>query len=254
MNKALPLCLTFTFFAALAQAKTPSKPADFSGNWVLDTSKTKNLPEGLEAYSIVVNQDAQQLKVQALLQGNLRPREGPRGTYPGGTQGPVLPGSHPGRGVGGMGLPGAGMGLPGGGMGVPIGGGMPGGGGDQSRAENRSQATIAAFTFYPRNATYNLDGSESSAQLGDPSHNDATLKADWAKNGEVLKLSLVGTGNSVLKGSKIQMKDQWKLSKDGQLLMVERAVRSPGGSVTLHLVFRKQDAGSKNSAGQAHTN
>jgi len=104
-----------------------------------------------------------------------------------------------------------------------MGGGNPGGGGGRPRGEGRSQGSVAAFLLYPRSAVYKLDGSESAAQLGDPMQTDASTKAEWASGGEVLKLSLVGKGDSDRKGGEIQVKDQWKLAKD------ER--NSPGSSL-----------------------
>ena len=132
-----------------------------------------------------------------------------------------------------------------------MGGGLPGGGGGRPRGGGRSQGSVAAFMLYPRSAVYKLDGSESAAQLGDPMQTDATSKAEWASGGEVLKLSLVGKGDSDRKDGEIQVKDQWKLSKDGRFLMVDRAVHSGRGSTTVHLAFRKQDAGSAGGAAQS---
>ena len=67
------------------------------------------------------------------------------------------------------------------------------------------------------------------------------------------RLSLVGTGDSDRKGGEIQVKDQWKLAKDGQFLMVDRAVHSGHGSSTVHLAFRKQDARPASSAALSPT-
>ena len=146
-----------------------------------------------------------------------------------------------------------GIGMPGsGGMGGPMGGGMPSGG--TPRAESQSAGQIAAFTIYPESAVYKLDGSESTAQLGRQMQSDATLKADWAKSGKVLKLSVVENGDSGQRGGKTQVKDQWKLSKDAQFLMVDRNVHSLDGSGTVHLVFRKQAADSTNGAAQDQPN
>lgn len=253
MKKILLCCLTLAFCSTLMQAKTPPKPANFSGNWVLDTSQTKKLPSGLEGYSMVVSQDEQQLKVQTSLQGDLRPRDDSNGQYPDGGQGTGRSGGYPGRRGGGMGLPGRiGVGWPGGGMGGPMGGGMPGGrmpggGGGRPRGQGRSQTGAAAFMLYPRAAVYKLDGTASTAQLGGPSRADATLRADWAKGGKLLKLSLLGNGGS----GDVRVKDQWKFSKDGPYLMVDRNVHSSRGSGSVHLVFRRQAVDSTNAANES---
>lgn len=139
---------------------------------------------------------------------------------------------------------GGGMGMPGG-----IGMGMPGGGGGRPRNEGpSSQGYVAAYKLYPQSAVYKLDGSESTVQLGGPEQTNAISKAQQEKNGEVLKLSLVGNGDSGQGIGKIQLKEQWKLSEDGKYLKVDRTIKSPEGSGTVHLVFSKSEADSTNGA------
>lgn len=277
MKRILVAALGLALCSTLSQAKDKSKAAggasttDFSGNWVLNTGESKNLPSGLDAYNMSVTQDSQQLKVETTLKGDLRPIDVPdsgagsgggpgSGTGTGGTY-PGSPGRYPG-GVG-MGMPGrggmgGGMGMPGGGSRGPMGEGMPGdgmpggggGGGGRSRAQNRSQAEIAALRLYPPTATYKLDGSQSTATLGGPDASDATLKAEWNKDRTALKLSASGSEEAGQRSEQVQVKDQWKLSQDGQSLMVDRSVRSPEGSGTIHLVFRKQAADSSGTQQQ----
>ena len=138
----------------------------------------------------------------------------------------------------GGGMGGIGIGVPGVGM------GMPRGGAGRPRSEGPLQGNVAAYKLYPPSAVYKLDGSESTVQLGDPEQSSATSKAEREKNGEVLKLSLVGNGDSGQGGSKIQVKEQWKLSEDGKSLKVDRSIKSPEGSGTVHLVFSKREADS----------
>jgi hypothetical protein len=230
----------------LVQAKETSKPPNFSGNWVLNFGQTKNPPDGLQGYNLVVNQDGQQLKVETTLQGDLQsvPNTPNSGGYPGGS----------GR-RGGMGV---GLGVPGGvviGMGIPVGLGMPGvgmgiprGGGGRSRSAGASQGNVAAYKIYPENVAYKLDSSEGTAQLRDRDQTNATSKAERAKDGEVLKLSLVGNGDSGNKGNKVQITEQWKLSEDRKSLKVDRTVKSPEGSGTVHLVFLKRESDTTSTA------
>ena len=243
MKKILLVLLTLAFCSTIVQAKQPSKPTNFSGNWVLSFGETKNPPAGLQRYSMVVNQDEQQLKVDTSLQGDLQatPNTPNSGGYPGGSSG----GSGRRGGMGG-GMGGIGIGIPGVGM------GMPRGGGGRPRTEGpSSQGSVAAYKLYPQSAVYKLDGSESTAQLGDPEQTNATSKAEREKNGEVLKLSLVGNGDSGQGGGKIQVKEQWKLSEDGKSLKVDRSIKSPEGSATVHLVFLKTEAESSSGAAPA---
>jgi hypothetical protein len=248
MKKTLLVFLALGFCSTLARAKDPSNPANFSGNWVLNFSQTRNPPAGLQNYSMVVNQDQQELKVETSLQGDLQPAQADTSGYPGGSSG-GYPGGRGGVGGGmggGMGMPGrGGIGMPGGGMGGSRGGGgMPGGGNGGYGGEGRG--SIAAYKLYPQSVVYKLDGSASTAQLGDQS--DATSKAEVEKGGEVLKLSLVGSESSGQKGSKIQVKEEWRLSQDGRSLRVDRSVKSPEGSGTVHLVFSKREVDSSRSA------
>ena len=243
MKKILLVLLTLAFCSTIVQAKEPLKPTNFSGNWVLNFGQTKNPPAGLQQYSMVVNQDEQQLKVDTSLEGDLQatPNTPNSGGYPGGSSG----GSGRRGGMGG-GMGGIGIGIPGVGM------GMPRGGGGRPRTEGpSSQGSVAAYKLYPQSAVYKLDGSESTAQLGDPEQTNATSKAEREKSGEVLKLSLVGNGDSGQGGRKIQVKEQWKLSEDGKSLKVDRSIKSPEGSATVHLVFLKTEADSSSGAAPA---
>ena len=109
MKKTLPLCLALAFCSTLIQAKNPSQSVDFSGNWVLDFSQTKNPPPGLQGYSIAVIRDGQQLKVQTSLEGELQPSRALSGSYPGSGGSPGgSPNGRRGRRGGGMGMPGGG--------------------------------------------------------------------------------------------------------------------------------------------------
>jgi len=252
MRKAWPVFCAIVLGSTMLQAKDASKAANFSGEWVLDFGQTKNPPAGLEAYSMVVNQDQQQLKVETSLKGDLQAsQDASNSGYPGGSRG----GRRGGGMGGGIGMPGGGMGMPRGGIGMPgSGGGIPndsgmpggssggggGGGGNGSPRPSSSRGGVAAYKLYPSSAVYKLDGSESTAQLGDSDQTSATTKTEWAKNGEELKLSLAGDENPQGKGGKVQIKEQWKLSADGHSLMLERSVKAPEGSGTVHLVFSKQ--------------
>lgn len=256
LKNTLLLGAAFCFSVALMQAKALPRRANFSGEWMLDTHQTKNLPKGLKSYRMLVRQNGQQLKVKTSLKGDLRPVGVLAEPYPGsglpGSGSPVgYPGSSRGRMGGGMGRAG-GMGMPGGGMAHPMGERIPtisGGNnrGGESGGESRSQRRADAFLFFPSNATYHLDHGETTARLGGPMHADATAKARWVKNGKVLKLSLEGNQYSGPSGD-IQLEDRWKLSKDGQSLIVDRDFHSIRGSTTLHLVFHKQATASRTSA------
>jgi hypothetical protein len=68
----------------LLVARDSSNAANFSGNWILDLSRTKNLPQGLDRCNMSVNQDQLQLKVETMVEGDLRPaqEECPASAFP----------------------------------------------------------------------------------------------------------------------------------------------------------------------------
>lgn len=241
MKKFLLAVLAVMALAAwitFGRAEETSKPPNFSGNWVLNFGQTKNPPDGLQGYELVVKQDEHQLKVETTLQGGLQrtPNTPDPGGYPGGS------GRRIGMG-GGLGLPG-GIGV---GMGIPVGLGIPRGGGT-SRSGGSSQGNVAAYKLYPENVVYKLDGSDGTAQLRDPEQTNVNSKAERVKDSELLKLSLVGKGDSSQKQSKVQITEQWKLAENGKSLKVDRTVKSPEGSGTVHLVFLKRESDANSAA------
>lgn len=242
MKRILPLFTVTLFCTSVLWAKNPSKTVDFSGRWALDFAQTKNPPPGLQTYNMAVAQDGKQLKVETTLKAERVSEVNSDDRYPGGGNGGGYPGGgYPWRRGGGIGI-GGGMGRVGFPMpGVGGGMGMPGRRGGGPRPAPRPRSTMAAYRLYPQSVVYNLDGTESKANLRDPDSTEVASKANWAKGG-TLKTSLVGNSDSGRKSGKIQVKDKWKLSEDSQVLTVDRTIKSPGGSNTVHLFFHKQAA------------
>jgi hypothetical protein len=232
MNRVALFSLSLVLCCSSLEAKKPAQPANFSGTWVLDFTQSKDLPPTLENYSMVVSQNQQNFEVKTTVKGNLNPRQNAS--------------DEPGQGGPGTGYPGGGYpggGYPGGGPGMHRMGrmGMPGVGFPGGRAGAASQRRVEAeaFTLYPADGVFSMDGSKSSGKLGGKGQTDATLMADWAKKGKMLTLVMAGDENF---GGTVKIKDQWKFSKDGQSLMVDRTVHTSNGSKTLHLVFYKKQA------------
>ncbi len=217
-----------TFIFSLGAFCTAPAQTDFSGTWVLDKEKTRNLPSQLEGYTMVVTQSEQQLTVETKVEGDLRPparesgERSPRGGgFPGGAGGGFPGGS-------------SGGGFPGG----PGGGGFPGGPGGRFPRGGPPSGLLALGMVIP-SATYLLDGKETTAELEGRMPGTATLKAKWAKDRKALELSAVRQvdfqGNSVTFTSK----ETWKLSEDGEVLNLQRTVETPHGTDTVKLTFRK---------------
>lgn len=220
------------------------KPKDLSGTWVLDKTKTSDLPPTLESYTLSVEQTQEQLIVATQLRGEIPRRVMGRG--PGGQGGP-------GGGRGGGGFPGGGAGGPGGGgipggsAGGPGGGGFPGGGGGFSIPKDAVMGM--ALQMGVQQATYQLDGKETVVELeprqggeGQPQQpgGSLVLKASWKKNGKVLELQSTRKINLPDGERSITSKDRWELSEDGQTLTVKRSVEMPMGTQEARLVFSKQ--------------
>ena len=245
------LALSTAMTAGYSFAGGGGTQANFSGKWILDMQKTKDVPSRLQSYKMNVTQTGQQITVESNVEGSFRQTDGQEGQegggYPeGGSQGGRYPGGgsrYPG---GGGGYPGGGR-FPGGGGGFP-GGGFPGGGGGfpggrrgggypggmGSRGEQMRKGM--AFMMVIPNATYNLDGTQSTAEIKRPIPGEATLKAAWKKTGKELDLSRVED----LRGGDrtIKVQEQWLLSKDG-LLEIERSVDTPRGTTKVKMFFAR---------------
>jgi len=184
-------------FALAAHAAAPN----FAGTWTLDKSKSQGLNQRLQnAESVTWNitQTEKEITIDEKVTGG----GGPGGPPPGGAPaagGPPAGGPPPGGGQGG----GRGM------------GGMMGGG--------------------PR--TYNLDGSETTGEMG---RGKFARKATLSSDGKTLELVSKMTfqtqdGNEATTTST----DKLTLSADGKLLTVVRHSESPRGPQDSTLVFNK---------------
>jgi hypothetical protein len=215
--KLLTACLTLALTVPWAIAKDPSVPGNIAGKWVLDFSQTPNPPAGLQDYTLGVTLDAQQIKVETALVGKLV----------------AAPGAVTPNGMGGN--SGRAGGLATGvrrGMGIS---GMPGGVGGGPRGEKASQGNLAAYQIYPQSVVYKLDGSEATSEFSDEGKSAATSKMERAD--QILKFSLTGKSEADEKNGEIKVRDQWQLSEDGKYLKLDRTVKSPNGSGTVHMVF-----------------
>ena len=204
--------------AANAFCAAQAEP-DFSGTWVLDKEKTRNLPPQLKSYTMIVNQNPQQIAVETKLDDEIKARE--RGA---------------GEGLPGGGFPGGPRrgGFPGG----PGGGGFPGGASSRPPGADHRGGAMALRMTLP-SATYSLKGEETSAELeGMPGM--AKLKAEWEKGKSALKLTVVRHvdfgGNTVT----LTSNERWKLSEGGKFLELQRTVESPRGTDSITLIFSSE--------------
>jgi len=103
-----------------------------------------------------------------------------------------------------------------------------------------------AFAMVTPSATYDLDGASTTTQVEKPIPGSETLKADWKKGGRQLNLSRVEN----LRGGErsIKVKEQWKLSKDGRTLELQRTVDTPRGSTKAKMIFVRDKASGTNAS------
>ena len=89
-------------------------------------------------------------------------------------------------------------------------------------------------------ATYNLDGSETSVEMGGRMPGKATLKAKWQDGGKILELNSVRQMNIQGNDVTITQQDHWELADGGKTLKVHRTSESPRGKQESTLVFNKK--------------
>jgi len=240
-------------------AKQPSARTDFSGRWVLNTAQTKDVPVGLRDYNMVVSQDALQLEVRTNLKGKLTPRIRQLSQLPPQEEVQALPGGLLPNGerqtnvvdTPAYGWPNASL------QGVSGDTSEDGppwqlapltlipGIGSPGCTQAPRTGPFAAFILYPPRAVYRFDRRKSSAEFGSSRHAPATSEARWGKGGKVLKLWLAGRDTlSSMCGMWhwTVLQERWKLSKDGQTLLVDRTVSTLMGPRRFRLIFSKQSA------------
>ena len=185
-------------FALAAHAAAPN----FAGTWTLDKSKSQGLNQRLQnAKSVTwnVTQTEKEITIDEKVAGGGGPGGPPPGGAPAASGAPAAGGPPPGGGQGG---------------GRGMGGGMGGG---------------------PR--TYNLDGSETTGEMG---RGKFARKATLSSDGKTLELVSKVTfqnqeGNEITTTST----DKLTLSADGKSLTVVRHSESPRGPQDSTLVFNK---------------
>ncbi len=172
-----------------ALAVHAAAPTSFAGSWMLDKSKSQGLSQRIqnaESVGWTITQTDKEITIDEKVTGGGGPG-GPGGPPPGGAP----PAGAPGGQGGGQGGPGRGMG---GGMGGP--------------------------------RTFNLDGSETSGEMG---RGKFVRKATWSSDGKTLELATKSTFQGPEGEIIANSSDKLSLSADGKTLTVTRHSESPRG-------------------------
>lgn len=158
------VAITGLFALVFGLGIVSAAPSNFSGTWMLDKSKSGELPRGMQNAEIVweVKQDDKQITVQS----------------------PTM-------------------------------------GGQQT-------------------AVFNLDGSETKADVEGRFPGKATRKAKWMNDGKTLELHTVLNANIQGNDVTITTLEHWELAEDGKALKVHRVIESPRGTNESNLVFAKK--------------
>lgn len=205
MKKVSVLRAIFCLLLCIGSISAQEKAANFAGSWELDVVKSK-LPERmrLESGEMTVTQTDKELTVAT----DFKRASPPNTLAQMNENGGMRPDGNRAmrRGGGGMGR-----------------GAMTGGGNG---------------TF-----TYNLDGSETTAESETPAGGEpssVTLNAKTEKDGK-LKLSSSRRISNQTGDLRITTKETWELAGDGKTLKVTRQTETPRGSQTVELFFTKKD-------------
>jgi hypothetical protein len=185
-------------FALAVQAAAPTS---FAGTWTLDKSKSQGLDQrtqNAESVSWVVTQDEKTISIEQKVTG------------------------------GGGGQSGAGA--------APAAGSTPsgGGGGGQGAGQGGGQGGGRGMGGGPR--TFNLDGSETSGEMG---RGKFVRKAAWSSDGKTLELSTKTTLQGPEGEVTVTSNDKLSLSADGKVLTVVRHSESPRGAQDSTWVLNK---------------
>jgi hypothetical protein len=227
MKRVLIGCAMTLVLVAGVFAASPT-PANFSGTWVLDKSKSDGLPpqlQNVESYTMVVTQDDKQLTVENKIAGGAR--GGDQNSASGENNPPRDRDSQDGSMTGGRRRGGFGG----------QGGGQAGG---QAGGQGGGRGGRGGMGMGMGTATYKLDGSESRVESAGGRGGAATLKAQWKDGGKVLELTNSRTFNVQGNDMTRAVKDRWELTDGGKTLKVKRSVDGMQGSQESTLVFSKQ--------------
>jgi hypothetical protein len=111
--------------------------------------------------------------------------------------------------------------------------------------QNEKQITIASKTMAggqerAQSFTYNLDGSESTAEVQGRFPGKATLKAKWQGDGKILELTRVRTMSREGQELTITTTEHLELAEGGKVLKAHVSNQTPQGARESKLTFNKK--------------
>lgn len=210
---------TVLLFGLLVTATAQTR-TNFSGTWVLDTKKTRDLPPDLKSYTLTVKQEDQQFSLESKLEGDPNPVKSDHAQ----TGLDAGPPAHPTASTVGI-----------------QGGSTPTNENGAGTSNSRTvMARGRALAMVIRRMNCTLDGKESAREVGGISPGQIRRKAFWRKGDKTLEINLARDFD--VQGNKVTstVKELWELSDDGKVLKIKRTVNLLAGWDEATLVFNKQ--------------
>lgn len=112
---------------------------------------------------------------------------------------------------------------------------------DDKRIHVEQKVNIRGRQQPSQEMIWNLDGSETTAEVVRPMAGTMRLKAKWNEAGKTLDLHSSIQGNDQGKEISVTVKEIWELLDNGKSLKITRLRTSPQGRQAFRLFFDKQE-------------
>ncbi len=223
MNKHIAkITLCSSLLIGLSLTAAAQTRSDFSGSWVLDAKKTRDVPADLKSYHLTVKQDEKQISVESKVEGNLSP----------------APVADPNKSPQSSAQHAINTAVAGGGSST---GSVGGGAGDATSGGNKIVfAPGRALATVFRRFTCDLDGKEVVRDAGGLSPGKMKRRASWRKGDKALEVYL--ERDFEVQGNQFTsyVKEVWELAEGGKVLKIKRTVNLLAGWDETTLVFNRE--------------
>lgn len=196
--------------------------ANFSGTWVLDQKKLNTPVPNLKSYTLVVNQNDQQITMGYKVEGDLEPSPAQDHSAAGPQTHNAAPAPQPVASTAGI------SSSPEGDNGVGMG------------SSRTVMAPGRALALVIRHMTCTLDGKEAVREVGGLTPGQIRRKAQWRKGAKGLEINITRDFDIQGKSVTSTVKEQWELSPDEKVLKIKRTVNLLAGWDEVTLIFTKQ--------------
>jgi hypothetical protein len=196
--------------------------ANFSGTWVLDQKKLNTPVPNLKSYTLIVNQNEQQITIACKVDGDLEPSSAPDQSRPGHETHSAAPAPQT------VASPAA----------ISINPESDNGVGMSS--SRTVMAPGRALALVIRQMTCSLDGKEAVREVGGLTPGQIRRKVQWKKSPRNLEINITRDFDFQGKTLTSTVKEQWELSGDEKVLKIKRTVNLLAGWDEVTLVFTKQ--------------